>query len=383
MHLDAKSTVLVLIDLQKGVLAMPVAPHPTTEVYQRSMQLAQRFRAAGALLGPMVGGIVLGVNGVRLVVPRLPYLGAQAVVGAMVSAAITPDIVSIFSHDAMLFSVVLGVTVPGAAGPMMLLGEAEGADVHLVAFMQYSRVLLVVLAAAFVARFWADAADLHPHSALWLTPMHWRNLVTVLLLAALAQQAARLLRLPASAVLGPMLVLSALHGAGWLTIDLPRWLLAAAYAVLGWYIGLGFRRDALLQVGRALPSVLGATLALMALCALLALGPGALCPRRPPDGLPRHQPRRSRLHGHHRSLDAARGSILRTGLAIGAAAVRHRPCAADRAPRGPVFAASARTAALKNSCDPFHFSRRPSAVALRDRGVRRVQWHRSRDRVIC
>jgi hypothetical protein len=37
---------------------------------------------AALLLGPMVGGIVLGVNGVRLVVPRLPYLGAQAVVGA-------------------------------------------------------------------------------------------------------------------------------------------------------------------------------------------------------------------------------------------------------------------------------------------------------------
>jgi nicotinamidase-related amidase len=48
MQLDAKSTALVLIDLQKGVLAMPVAPHPATEVYQRSMQLAQRFRAARA-----------------------------------------------------------------------------------------------------------------------------------------------------------------------------------------------------------------------------------------------------------------------------------------------------------------------------------------------
>ena len=48
MQLDAKSTVLVLIDLQKGVLAMPVAPHSATEVYQRSMQLAQRFRAVGA-----------------------------------------------------------------------------------------------------------------------------------------------------------------------------------------------------------------------------------------------------------------------------------------------------------------------------------------------
>ena len=58
--------------------------------------------------------------------------------------------------------------------------------------------------------------------------------------------------------------------AGWLTIELPRWLLAGAYAVIGWRIGLGFRRDALLQIGRALPVVLGATLLLMALCALLA-----------------------------------------------------------------------------------------------------------------
>jgi nicotinamidase-related amidase len=48
MQLDAKSTALVLIDLQKGVLAMPVAPHPASDVYQRSLRLAQRFRDAGA-----------------------------------------------------------------------------------------------------------------------------------------------------------------------------------------------------------------------------------------------------------------------------------------------------------------------------------------------
>jgi hypothetical protein len=32
MQLEAKSTALVLIDLQKGVMAMPVAPHPATSV---------------------------------------------------------------------------------------------------------------------------------------------------------------------------------------------------------------------------------------------------------------------------------------------------------------------------------------------------------------
>lgn len=48
MQLDAKTTALVLIDLQKGVLAMPVAPHPAATIFERSKQLAQRFRAAGA-----------------------------------------------------------------------------------------------------------------------------------------------------------------------------------------------------------------------------------------------------------------------------------------------------------------------------------------------
>jgi nicotinamidase-related amidase len=48
MQLEANTTALVLIDLQKGVLAMPVAPNPAASVYERSMQLAQRFRSAGA-----------------------------------------------------------------------------------------------------------------------------------------------------------------------------------------------------------------------------------------------------------------------------------------------------------------------------------------------
>src|SRR6202021_3255380 len=51
MQLNAKTTALVLIDLQKGVLAMPVLPHPASTVYARSTELASRLRAAG---GPIV-----------------------------------------------------------------------------------------------------------------------------------------------------------------------------------------------------------------------------------------------------------------------------------------------------------------------------------------
>jgi uncharacterized membrane protein AbrB (regulator of aidB expression) len=116
---------------------------------------------------------------------------------------------------------------------MVVFGEAEGADPHTIAFMQYSRVLLVALGAALVARLWAGAPGVHTTSTSWLSPVHWSNVAAVLLLGALAQQAAPLLRIQGWALLGPMLLLSTLHPAGWLTIELPGWLLAAAYCATG------------------------------------------------------------------------------------------------------------------------------------------------------
>jgi len=47
-HLDANSTALVLIDLQKGVMGRACAPYPAADVLKASMQLAGRFRQAGA-----------------------------------------------------------------------------------------------------------------------------------------------------------------------------------------------------------------------------------------------------------------------------------------------------------------------------------------------
>jgi uncharacterized protein len=251
---------------------------------------------AALLLGPMLGGVIFGVNGVRLSVPRWPYTGAQGIIGAMVSMAITPAIVTTLGSHLVLFGIVMAATLvgaaaigwlisrsglipgatavygtsPGAASAMVLLGEAQGADTQLVAFMQYSRVLLVALAAALVAHFWAGGLPAHTPGASWSAPVQWGSLALVLLLIAVGQQLARLLRLPAWPLLGPMLLLAVLHASGWLSLDLPRWLLAASYALLGWHIGLGFRRDALRHAGRALPVVVTAALCLMALCGALA-----------------------------------------------------------------------------------------------------------------
>ena len=48
MNLDPRTTALVIIDLQKGIVARNAAPHTSSDVVARSARLAERFRAAGA-----------------------------------------------------------------------------------------------------------------------------------------------------------------------------------------------------------------------------------------------------------------------------------------------------------------------------------------------
>ncbi|MDE1159186.1 MAG: hydrolase [Neorhizobium sp.] len=45
---DARTTALVLIDLQTGILAMNTAPYPTSDVLEKGKALAATFRQAGA-----------------------------------------------------------------------------------------------------------------------------------------------------------------------------------------------------------------------------------------------------------------------------------------------------------------------------------------------
>ena len=63
----------------------------------------------------------------------------------------------------------------------------------------------------------------------------------------------------------------ALQNAGLITIELPLWLLAARYAIVGWSTGLGFNRTILRHAAQALPRVLMSILVLMAVCGGLAV----------------------------------------------------------------------------------------------------------------
>jgi nicotinamidase-related amidase len=50
IQLDPRTTALVLIDLQKRVVGLPLAPRSGPEVVRVSRALAERFRRAGAVV---------------------------------------------------------------------------------------------------------------------------------------------------------------------------------------------------------------------------------------------------------------------------------------------------------------------------------------------
>jgi uncharacterized protein len=251
---------------------------------------------ASLLLGPLLAGIAFGVYRIPLKLPLPLYRAAQAIVSAIIAANIAPTILNTLRQHTLLLLVVMTATLlgtslmgwtisrlglipgatavygtsPGAASAMVMLASATGADSGLVALMQYVRVLMVALGAALVAHFWVDHALVLAPSKAWLTPVHWGNLAEVLGLAGLAQLITLRLGWRGGVFFVPLVLLATLRLAGWLPIELPRWLLVAGYALLGWSIGLRFRGDQLERARRALPVVFGAAVCLIAFCGLLA-----------------------------------------------------------------------------------------------------------------
>lgn len=273
---------------------------------------------AALLLGPMAGGIAVAVTGGTIRLPFAPYAGAQALVGCLIAGAITPAILATFGRDWPLFVTVVGSTLalscllgwafgrfhvmpgttgiwgvlPGGATAMMVMSEAFGADARLVAVMHYMRVVSVATIASLIARFIGHGGAGGPETV-WFAPIHAGPLAETLAIAAGGAWIGWRLRLPAGGLLVPLVLGAALHLAGLVTFELPEWLLAAGYAMIGWSIGLRFTRPVLLHAVRAVPAialsiatligfsvllafVLNRTLGIAPLTAYLSTSPGGL-----------------------------------------------------------------------------------------------------------
>ncbi len=119
------------------------------------------------MLGPMLAGIVVGVNGGSIRVAAPFRVGTQAIIGCMVACLITRPVLASFARQWPIFLIVTlstllassvlggllsrrrvlpGTTavwgvLPGAASAMVLMAESHGGDPRLVALMQYLRII--------------------------------------------------------------------------------------------------------------------------------------------------------------------------------------------------------------------------------------------------
>ena len=253
----------------------------------------------GTMIGAMIAAIVVATADARIRMPTRPVIAVQGVVGFMIASTIPATILGDLARDwPLLLTGLVGVIVastgigialmrsgllpgatgvwgmaPGASTPMILMAEENGADARLVAVMHKVRTLIVVTLAAVVAS--TSAPSVVASGALvkvgWFPPVAWGWLVVTLALAIGTAFFASWIRVFTGPMLVSLCLAIVLQGLGWIKIELPPWLLAISYAIVGWTVGLGFTRPIVRYALRLLPLIVATSLALILLCAGLGV----------------------------------------------------------------------------------------------------------------
>ena len=248
---------------------------------------------AGLLVGT---AWALAVSKPRLDVPRHGFTAAQAVVGVEIGLYLQLDTlravsgdwlpVAIVSAATLLVSLLTGLglaratgldartaslgMVAGGATGIVAMSRELGADDRLVAVMQYLRLFAIVLltpllaSVAFGATTGGDGGGGNPLVTA-------EGLALTVGVAAAGVGLAHAARLPAGALLGPMLVAGALALTGAVeSIAVPEAFRQLAFAAIGLQVGLRFTPESLRRARDTLAPAIASIALLMAGCAGLA-----------------------------------------------------------------------------------------------------------------
>ena len=220
-----------------------------------------------AVIGVTVGGYLqsstlreVASNGVAVLLVCVTTLALSVVFGLLLSKLMPVD------QATSSFGMIAG----GAAGVISISREL-GADERLVAVLQYTRVLLIVALTPLVAAV-VFGIESTPHLPVGGGTDSLTGVVFVALCAGIGIPLARLVRLPAGGLLGPMVVAAvfALSGSS-LTVGANEPVVLVAFALIGLEVGLRFTPASLRQAGALLPVAVLMILGLLAACAGLGL----------------------------------------------------------------------------------------------------------------
>lgn len=231
--------------------------------------------------------------------PQWVFNGVQAVIGLVLGATFSLDALRPLASDALpvtvsvfavlVASVVAGRaltrfaqmnpttaqigSIPGGAAGMIALSEELGADSRLVAFMQYFRVILVVVSISLLAN-WVDGDDKSAavRLAIAAPESDWRHALLACAVGGIGLWLGLRLRIPAGSMLGPLILAAAVSSLDWEPIVLPASVLPLAYLLLGTRIGARFDRELLQRIRAIIWHLLAFVIVLILGCAVLGYG---------------------------------------------------------------------------------------------------------------
>lgn len=158
-------------------------------------------------------------------------------------------------------------STPGGLYESIELGEAAGADMTRLMMQQFLRIIVVVTALPLGLSLWlGEPVGSSGGMTMARADVPWSDLPLIALAGLGGLGLGHALRLPAGQMTGPMALAAALSLTGWLSFDIPQWLVNMAQIVLGTALGMrftGLSRSLLLR---------GAALAMTSVGAMLALG---------------------------------------------------------------------------------------------------------------
>jgi uncharacterized protein len=256
-------------------LAMPLAWMMGSMVFVSILALSgqtpvveKRFR------GVMVAilGVFLGSAFSPEVIDRAVQW-AQALLVLFVYIVIGSGIVYIYLRRVAKFDPVTSyfASTPGGLSEMVLASEALGGDPRRVSLVHTTRVLLIVLIIPFWFRLVMDVdvpAMMPPKAGVVPQVQDWLILVAC---AVIGWPLARLCRIPAAALVGPMVVSAVAHLLGLTYVTPPPIAVAAGQLVLGASVGCRFAGTALSLVWQTVRTAFVTTLMLLGLAIIAML----------------------------------------------------------------------------------------------------------------
>lgn len=291
-----------------GGLAMPGAAPPPLSTVIKTLIVATAggsvFAVAGAPLAWMLGAMFvstgIAMSG-RMQLGVFPWLRTAmiAVLGVMLGSAFTPDlltamlgwwpaIVALALYVAALtalsfafFRIVGGYdpvtsyfsATPGGLSEMAIMGHDLGADIRTISLVHATRILVVVATIPVYFRV-VEGLEIPalPRDVGTLLELGLTEGAILLACAVIGVPLGIVSRIPAGALIGPMVLSAAVHLAGFSSAKPPAEVVAAAQVVVGASIGSRFAGLKMSEARRIVSLGLGSGLLMVAAAAGAAYG---------------------------------------------------------------------------------------------------------------